>query len=49
MIYEELIDNFIFGRMSESEEQDFLTECKTNSELREEAAMTALLVKGLRK
>ena len=46
-MYEELIDSFLFGRMSESEEQDFLTKCKTNPELREEATMIALLVKGL--
>ena len=48
MKYEQQIDRFLFGQMSSEEESLFLQECKTNSELREEAQMTALLVKALR-
>lgn len=46
--YEQQIDDFLFGRMNPEEESLFLEEVKTNSELREEATMTALLVKALR-
>lgn len=48
MKYIDKIDKFLFGQMSSEEEFSFLQECKTNSELREEAQMTALLVKALR-
>lgn len=49
MIYEERIDNFILGKMSNKEEKEFLSECKTNSTLRKEAITIAYLVKGLKK
>jgi len=42
------IDRFLLGQMSSEEESLFLQECKTNNELKEEAQMTALLVKALR-
>jgi hypothetical protein len=48
MKYEQQIDRFLFGQMSSEEESLFLQECKTNKELREEAQMTALLVKALK-
>lgn len=48
MKYEQQIDRFLLGQMSSEEESLFIQECKTNSELREEAQMTALLVKALR-
>ena len=48
MKYEELIDNFLFGRMSPEEEISFLKECKSNKELKKEAVMMALLVKTLK-
>ena len=49
MKYEELIDNFLFGRMSPEEEISFLSECKSNKELKKEAVMMALLVKTVKK
>ena len=49
MIYEDLIDNYLFGRMSPEQEQSFLSECKTNQSLKEEAITMAFLVKGLKK
>ena len=48
MKYEQQIDRFLFGQMSSKEESLFLQECKTNSELREEAVMMALLVQTLK-
>ena len=48
MKYEQQIDRFLFGQMSSEEESSFLQECKTNSELKEEAIMMALLVKTLK-
>ena len=48
MKYEQQIDRFLFGQMSSEEESSFIQECKTNSELKEEAAMMALLVKTLK-
>ena len=48
MKYEQQIDRFLFGQMSSEEESSFLQECKTNSELKEEAVMIALLVKTLK-
>ena len=48
MEYTQEIDRFLFGQMSSEEESLFLQECKTNSELKEEAVMTALLVKALK-
>ena len=48
MKYEQQIDRFLFGQMSSGEESLFLQECKTNSELKEEAVMIALLVKTLK-
>jgi hypothetical protein len=48
MEYAQEIDRFLFGQMSSEEESLFLQECKTNSELKEEAVMTALLVKALK-
>ena len=47
MKYSDKIDRFLFGQMSSKDESLFLQECKTNKELREEAQITALLVKGL--
>jgi hypothetical protein len=48
MKYEQQIDRFLFGQMSSEEESSFLQECKTNSELKEEAVMMALLVQTLK-
>lgn len=48
MKYEELIDNFLFGRMTPEEEISFLNECKSNKELKEEAVMMALLVQTIK-
>ena len=48
MKYINKIDKFLFGQMSSEEESSFLQECKTNSELKEEAQMMALLVKTLK-
>lgn len=48
MKYEQQIDRFLFGQMSSEEESSFLQECKTNSELKEEAVMIALLVQTLK-
>lgn len=48
MKYEQIIDKFLFGQMSPEEEFLFLQECKTNSELKKEAVMTALLVKAVK-
>ena len=48
MQYEDLIDNYILGKMSPEEEQVFLQECKTNSVLKEEAVAMAYLVKVIR-
>lgn len=48
MKYEQQIDRFLFGQMSSEEESLFLQKCKTNSELKEEATMMALLVKTLK-
>lgn len=49
MKYEQQIDKYFLGQMSPTEEASFLKECKTNKELREEAAMTAFLVKAIKK
>ena len=48
MKYEQQIDRFLLGQMSSEEESSFIQECKTNSELKEEATMMALLVKTLK-
>lgn len=48
MKYIDKIDRFLFGQMSSEEESLFLQECKTNSELKEEATMMALLVQTLK-
>jgi hypothetical protein len=48
MKYEQQIDRFLLGQMSSEEESLFLQEYKTNSELKEEATMMALLVKTLK-
>lgn len=48
MKYAQKIDRFLFGQMSSEEESLFLQECKTNSELKEESVMIALLVKALK-
>lgn len=47
MIYEDLIDNYLLGKMSKEEEQEFLFECKVNKTLKEEAIAMAYLIKGL--
>lgn len=47
MIYENLIDNYLLGKMSKEEEQEFLSECKVNKTLKEEAIAMAYLIKGL--
>jgi len=44
---EERIDDYIRGRMTPEEEQKFLADCKSNPELKEQAIMTAYLVKAL--
>lgn len=46
MKYEELIDNFLFGRMTPEEEISFLN--GTNKELKKEAVMMDLLVQALK-
>jgi hypothetical protein len=43
------IDNYLFGRMTKEEEQTFLSDCKTDNELRHRAYMTALMVKAINK
>lgn len=48
MKYEQQIDRFLLGQMSSEEESLFIQECKTNTELKEEATMMALLVKTLK-
>ena len=48
MVNEERIDKYIRGQMSQAEEEQFLADCKTDSVLREEAVMTAYLVKALK-
>ena len=48
MQYIDLIDDYLLGRMSSKEEQNFLQECKSNPVLKEEAISMAYLVKGLR-
>ena len=48
MKYIDKIDRFLFGQMSSEEESLFIQECKTNSKLKEEAVMTALLIKTLK-
>ena len=48
MKYEQQIDRFLLGQMSSEEESSFIQECKTNSELKEEFTMMALLVKTLK-
>ena len=48
MKYEQQIDRFLLGQMSSEEESSFIQECKTNSELKEESTMMALLVKTLK-
>jgi hypothetical protein len=48
MQYEDIIDDYLLGRMSSEEEQNFLQECKTNPILKEEAISMAYLVKGLK-
>lgn len=48
MTYEDIIDDYLRGRMSSEEEQNFLQECKSNPVLKEEAISMAYLYKGLR-
>lgn len=48
MKYIDKIDRFLLGQMSSEEESSFLQKCKTNSELRKEAIMIALLVQTLK-
>jgi hypothetical protein len=48
MIYEDLIDDYLFGRILSEQEQSFLSECRTNQTLKEEAVAMAYLVKGLK-
>ena len=48
MKYEQQIDKYLLGQMSPTEEASFLKECKVNKELKEEAAMMALLVKAIK-
>ena len=49
MAMDDRIDNFIFGRMTEEEEKQFLSDCKNNKELKHRAYLTALMIKGLKK
>lgn len=42
------IDKYLFGQMKKSEEQKFMSDLKTNKELREMAQITALLCKALK-
>ena len=49
MEMEDRIDDFILGRMTKGEEAMFLSDCKTDPELRHRAYMTALLVKVIRR
>lgn len=46
---EALIDNYILGRMSREEEEDFIQKCKEDPELKEQAIAQAWLVKAIRK
>ena len=45
---DERIDAYLRGQMTYEEENQFLSECKENKELKERAYMTALLTKSLR-
>ena len=49
MQYEDRIDDYLLGRMSPEEEQNFIQECKINPVLKEEAVSMAYLVKGLKR
>ena len=48
MLYIDLIDDYLRGRMSLKEEQNFLQTCKSDPVLREEAISMAYLYKSLR-
>jgi hypothetical protein len=46
---DERIDSYLRGQMTYEEENQFLSECKENKELKERAYMIALLAKSLKK
>ena len=48
MQYIDLIDDYLRGRMSLKEEQNFLQSCESNPVLKEEAISMAYLYKSLR-
>ena len=41
------IDSYLKGQMTKEEEIQFLSDCKTDKELRERAHITALMIKAL--
>ena len=41
------IDSYLRGQMTKEEESQFLSDCKSNKELKERAYMTALLAKSI--
>ena len=45
---EERIDAYIRGKMTPEQEQEFLNECRENKELREQAVLTARMVKAIK-
>lgn len=48
MLYEDRIDDYLLGRMSSEEEQNFLKDCKTNKTLKDEAIAMVYLVKFIK-
>ena len=48
ILQEQRIDDYITGKMSPEQEQQFLNECRENKELREQAVLTAMMVKAIK-
>ena len=42
------IDSYLRGQMTKEEESQFISDCKNNSELKERAYLTALLIKTIK-
>ena len=45
---DERIDSYLRGQMTKEEESQFISDCKNNSELKERAYLTALLIKTIK-
>lgn len=43
-----VFDSYLRGQMTKKEESQFISDCENNSELKERACMTALLVKAIK-